>query len=64
MFIEWLTKFVRLFHSFWAKSLGGAKSGDPQAKTPDHSQAELGLLDMWPELGSKDSGEKTSDLES
>ena len=26
--------------------------GDPQEKTPDHPQAELGLSHMWPELGS------------
>ena len=26
-----------------SQSLGGAKTGDPQEKTPDHLQAELGL---------------------
>ena len=26
--------------------------GDPQEKSPDHPQAELGLSHMWPELGS------------
>ena len=32
--------------------LGGAKMGDPQEKTPDHQQAELGLSHMFPKLGS------------
>ena len=31
---------------------GGAKTGDPWEKTPDHPQAELDLCHMWPELGS------------
>ena len=35
-----------------SQSLGGAKTGDPREKTPDHPQAELGLSHMWPELGS------------
>ena len=35
-----------------SQSLGGANTGDPQEKTPDHPQAEIGLSHMWPELGS------------
>ena len=31
---------------------GGAKTGNPWENTPDHTQAELGLYYMWPELGS------------
>ena len=30
----------------------GRKREIPEKKTPDHPQAELGLSDMWPELGS------------
>ena len=30
----------------------GVKTGDPQEKTPDHLQAELGLSHIWLELGS------------
>ena len=26
-----------------SQSFGGAKTGDPREKTPDHTQAELGL---------------------
>ena len=35
-----------------SQSVGGAKTGDPREKTPDHPQAELGLSHMWSELGS------------
>ena len=35
-----------------SQSVGGVKTGDPREKPPDHQQAELGLSDMWPELGS------------
>lgn len=35
-----------------SQSLGGAKTGDPREKPPDHPQAELGLSHMWPEPGS------------
>ena len=35
-----------------SQSLGGAKTGYPREKPPDHPQAELGLSHMWPELGS------------
>ena len=35
-----------------SQSVGGAKTGDPREKTPDHPQAELGSSRMWPELGS------------
>ena len=35
-----------------SQSLGRVKMGDPQEKTSDHPQAELGLSHMWPELGS------------
>ena len=31
-----------------SQSYGGAKTGDPQEKTPDHPQAELGLSHKWP----------------
>ena len=30
--------------------------GDQQEKHPDHLQAELGLPDMWPKLGSNPQG--------
>ena len=37
-------KLSRLFHSLEpSQSLGGAKTGDPQEKPPDHPKAELGL---------------------
>ena len=39
-------------HSEPSQSFGGAKTGDPWEKNPDHTQAELGLYHMWPELGS------------
>ena len=42
---------LRLFHSFWTELLGGAKTGNPWEKLPDHPQAELGLSHMWTELG-------------
>ena len=42
---------------------GGAKAGDPPEKTPDNSQAELGLSHIWPELESKPKGEMTNDVE-
>ena len=29
-----------------SQSFGGAKTGDPREKTPDHTQAELGLSHM------------------
>ena len=29
-----------------SQSLGGAKTGDPREKTPDHPQTELGLSHM------------------
>ena len=32
--------------------LDGAKKGDPWETPPDHPQAELGLSNLWPELGS------------
>ena len=41
------------FHFEPSQLLSGAKTGDPQEKTPDHPQAELGLSHMWPELGLK-----------
>ena len=47
-----------------SQSVGGAKTGDPWEKSPDHPQAELGLSQMWPELGRTPSGEMTSNLES
>ena len=31
-----------------SQSVGGAKTGDPQEKPPDHPQAELGLSHIWP----------------
>ena len=34
-----------------SQSKGGAKTGAPREKPPDHPQAELGLSHMWPELG-------------
>ena len=34
-----------------SQSLGGAKTGDPWEKPPDHLQKELGLSKRWPELG-------------
>ena len=40
------------------ESAGGAKTGDPQEKTPDYLQAELGLSHTHTH-----SGEMTSDLE-
>ena len=46
-----------------SQSLGGAKTGDPREKPPDHPQAQLGLSHMWPEQGTTHSGEMTSDLE-
>ena len=41
----------RLFHLFYShfessQSIGGAKTGDPREKPPDHPQAELGLSHM------------------
>ena len=35
-----------------SQSLGGAKTGDPREKPPDHLQEQLGLSHMWPEHGS------------
>ena len=34
-----------------SRTWGGAKTGDPREKPPDHQQAELSLSHMWPELG-------------
>ena len=34
------------------QSKGGAKTGDPRQKPPDHPQAELGFSHMCPEIGS------------
>ena len=46
------------------QSLGGAKTGDPQEKPPDHQQAELGLFHMWLEDQARTySVEMTSHLE-
>ena len=48
----WFYSLSLLFHSSWAGSIAGwGKTGDPQEKTPDHPQAELGFPQMWPELG-------------
>ena len=37
-------------HFELSQSLGGAKTGGPQGKPPDHPQAELGRL-TWAKLG-------------
>ena len=53
IFLIWVLRPVKLFHSFWAKSIvRWAKTGDPQEKPPYYLQAKLGLSLMWPELGS------------
>ena len=39
-------------HFEQSQSFGGVKTGNPWEKTPDQTQAELGLSHMWPELGS------------
>ena len=44
--------FIYFTHFEQSQSVGGAKTGDPREKTPDHPQAELGLSHMWPELAS------------
>ena len=41
-----------IFHFELSQSAGGAKTGDPREKPPNHSQAELGLSHILPELGS------------
>ena len=35
-----------------SQSQGGAKTGEPREKLPDHPKAELGLSHMWTERGS------------
>ena len=39
-------------HFELSQLLGGAKTEDPKEKPSDHLQAELGLSDMCPKLGS------------
>ena len=39
-------------HFEQSQSFGGVKTGNPWEKTPDQTQAKLGLSHMWPELGS------------
>ena len=44
-----------------SQSPGGAKTGDPRLKPPDHPQAELGLSHVWTELSSNLQREMTSE---
>ena len=57
--MQWFFYFIRVLQPvkiisliLSSQSFGGAKTGDPWEKKPDHMQAELGLSHMWPELGS------------
>ena len=52
-----LTSICQKFQDYFThfepcQLLGGAKTGDPQVKPPDHPQAELGLSHTWPKLSS------------
>ena len=51
LFYLGFTAHQNYFTHFESIAMWGEK-GDPQAKTPDHTQAELGLSHMWPAWGS------------